>query len=51
MCKRYKWDLRERHTYHEVVVDTSDILIDEDNEDASDFDEEEESEKETSEEF
>ena len=46
-----KWDLRERHTYHEVVVDTSDILIDEDNEDASDFDEEEESEKETSEEF
>ena len=49
--KDNKWDLRERHTYHEVVVDTSDILIDEDNEDASDFDEEEESEKETSEEF
>lgn len=49
--KDKKWDLRERHTYHEVVVDTSDILIDEDNEDASDFDEEEESEKETSEEF
>ena len=47
--KDNKWDLRERHTYHEVVVDTSDILIDEDNEDASDFDEEEESEKETSE--
>ena len=24
-----RWDLRERHTYHEVVVDTEEILIDE----------------------
>ena len=28
-----KWDLRERHTYNEVVVDTSEILIDEDEDD------------------
>ena len=25
-----KWDLRSRHTYSEVVVDTEDIIIDED---------------------
>lgn len=25
-----KWDLRSRHTYSEVVIDTEDILIDED---------------------
>lgn len=31
-----KWDLRERHTYHEVVVDTDEILIDEDEEDEAD---------------
>ena len=28
-----KWDLRERHTYHEVVVDTEEILIDEEADD------------------
>lgn len=27
-----KWDLRERRTYHEVVVDTEEILIDEETE-------------------
>lgn len=31
-----QWDLRERHTYNEVVVDTTDILIDESEEDESD---------------
>ena len=34
-----KWDLRERHTYHEVVVDTEEILIDEETDD--DYEEEE----------
>ena len=28
-----KWDLRERHTSHEVVVDTEEILIDEEADD------------------
>lgn len=28
-----KWDLRERHAYHEVVVDTEEILIDEEADD------------------
>lgn len=28
-----KWDLRERYTYHEVVVDTEEILIDEESDD------------------
>ena len=28
-----KWDLRERRTYHEVVVDTEEILIDEEADD------------------
>lgn len=28
-----KWDLRERHTYHEVVVDTEELIIDEDTDD------------------
>lgn len=28
-----KWDLRERHTYYEVVVDTEEILIDEEADD------------------
>lgn len=28
-----KWDLRERHTYHEVVIDTEEILIDEESDD------------------
>lgn len=32
-----KWDLRERHTYHEVVIDTEEILIDEESDD--DYDE------------
>lgn len=31
-----KWDLRERHTYHEVVIDTEEILIDEDTDDDND---------------
>lgn len=35
-----KWDLRERHTYHEVVVDTDEILIDEDEDDEADIIEE-----------
>ncbi|MEF9968033.1 MAG: DNA-directed RNA polymerase subunit delta, partial [Longicatena sp.] len=41
-----KWDLRERHTYKEAVIDTSDILIetDDDSDDYSD-DSEEETEK------
>ena len=34
-----KWDLRERHTYHEVVVDTEEILIDGETDD--DYEEEE----------
>lgn len=33
-----RWDLRERHTYHEVVVNTDDILIDEENDDDENFD-------------
>ena len=45
-----KWDLRERHTYNEVVVDTSDILIDEgDDEEEEEF--EESTAKATEEEF
>ncbi len=28
-----QWDLRERHTYNEVVIDTEDILIDEESDD------------------
>lgn len=36
-----KWDLRERHTYNEVVVDTEEILIDEDSDDINDYDVEE----------
>ncbi|MGX8832981.1 DNA-directed RNA polymerase subunit delta [Amedibacillus sp. YH-ame6] len=31
-----QWDLRERHTYKEVVVDTEEILIDESDDDDSD---------------
>ena len=34
-----KWDLRERHTYHEVVIDTEEILIDEDSDIDEDFSE------------
>lgn len=36
-----KWDLRERHTYHEVVIDTEEILIDEDSDIDEDFSESE----------
>jgi len=32
-----KWDLRERHTYHEVVVDTEELIIDEDADDDEDY--------------
>lgn len=46
-----KWDLRERHTYQEVVVDTSEILIEEDGEENAEFEDEEESSKENSEDF
>ena len=47
-----KWDLRERHTYKEFVVDTEDILIDESDEDDHDsFDEDESEAKEKDEEF
>lgn len=52
--KDNKWDLKVRHTYHEVVIDTTDILIDEDNEneDTEEFEEEtEESNKENEEEY
>ena len=34
-----KWDLRERHTYHEVVIDTEEILIDEESDIDEDFSE------------
>lgn len=43
-----KWDLRERHTYYEVVVDTEEILIDEE---ADDDYEEDDSAKAGDEEF
>lgn len=33
-----KWDLRERHTYHEVVVDTEELIIDEDGDEDDDYD-------------
>lgn len=48
-----QWDLRERHTYKEVVVDTEDILIDESDDDDNDnYDESEETEtKEKEEEY
>lgn len=39
-----KWDLRERHTYKEVVVDTEEILIDESDDDIDDYDDGEDSE-------
>ena len=31
-----QWDLRERHTFKEVVIDTEEILIDESDDDESD---------------
>lgn len=40
-----KWDLRSRHTYSEVVIDTSAIIIDE-NDDEDSFDDESDDKKE-----
>lgn len=37
-----KWDLRSRHTFNEVVVDTSAIIIDEEGEEETEITEEEE---------
>ena len=34
-----KWDLRSRHTFSEVVIDTDEIMVDE-NDDDEDFDDE-----------
>ena len=44
-----RWDLRERHTYNEVVVDTEDILIDEESDD--DYDHETVSSKSSDEDY
>lgn len=33
-----KWDLKERHTYKEVVVDTEEIIIDENDDESDEFD-------------
>lgn len=42
-----KWDLRSRHTYNEVVVDTSAIIIEESEEEEDEpFDEEQKKDKE-----
>ena len=41
-----KWDLRSRHTYNEVVVDTSAIIIEESEEEDEPFDEEQKKDKE-----
>lgn len=41
-----KWDLRSRHTYNEVVVDTSAIIIEEGEEEDEPFDEEQKKDKE-----
>ena len=47
-----QWDLRERHTYKEVVVDTEEILIDESDEDDGDsYDEDEAETKEKDDEY
>ena len=35
-----KWDLRSRHTYSEVVVDTDDLIIEESDEDDDAYEEE-----------
>ncbi|MEG0314135.1 MAG: DNA-directed RNA polymerase subunit delta [Erysipelotrichaceae bacterium] len=40
-----KWDLRSRHKYNEVVIDTSDLLIDEDVDDNSSYDEDDDKPK------
>lgn len=46
-----KWDLRSRHKYEEVVVDTNSLLIDEEEDDSNYTEEEEAAPKETAEEF
>lgn len=45
-----KWDLKSRHKYDEVVVDTSAILIDENDDDILELEGEEETSKESAEE-
>lgn len=35
-----KWDLRSRHTFSEVVIDTDEIMVDENDDDDEDFDDE-----------
>lgn len=45
-----KWDLRSRHTYKEVVIDTSDLLIEE-ADDEEEFQDDEAETKEKEEEF
>lgn len=45
-----KWDLRSRHTYNEIVIDTDDLIIEE-NEDDVDYSEDEVVVKETSDEY
>ena len=45
-----KWDLRNRHTFNETIIDTSALLIDDEAEDSEALEEAEE-EKETNEEF
>lgn len=49
-----KWDLRSRHTYNEVVIDTSAIIIDENDEDEEELfsdEDDEESKKDKEEDF
>lgn len=46
-----KWDLRERHTYKEVVVDTEEILIDETEDESDDYEEVEPEKKQKEEDF
>lgn len=41
-----KWDLRSRHTYKEVVIDTSDLLIEDGEDEDIEVEEEEEKPKE-----
>lgn len=44
-----KWDLRSRHTFNEVVIDTSDLIIEENDEE--EYEDEEDAEKEASDDF
>ncbi|MCI8271334.1 MAG: DNA-directed RNA polymerase subunit delta [Erysipelotrichaceae bacterium] len=46
-----EWDLRSRHTYKEVVIDTSDLLIEEAEDEEETFDTEDTEEKTKEEEF